>query len=541
MKVVILGGYGVFGGHLARFLFERGHEVLVAGRSATRAQAFCTDHGGTPLVLDRSDAAFGAAVQKARPDVIVDAAGPFQAYDGAPVIEAALAAGAHYLDLSDDAAFTEGVASFDQRAREAGLTVLSGVSSVPAISSAAVAILRNCIEDIALIDSAICPGNRAPRGRSVMRAILGQIGAPLRLWRGGRWVTAPGWAETRHVDLGPGLTRPAALIGAPDLALFPGWTGARSVLFRAGLELPVMHRALRVLSWLRARRLIPAPVRATALFHWVARLLEPFGSDRGGMAVCVSGRVNGRPETRRWRAVAEGGVGPRIPAIPALIAVEMLAAGNLASGARPALGDIPLDRIEREMDALGIATERDTQPAPRLFEAALGARWDRMPAPWRRLHDIWDQEVFTGRARVTRGTSALSHIIASLFRFPVAGEGVPLTVTMTRHNGGEVWLREFDRARFHSVLSPAGPDAFHERFGPFTFRIALTGDDSVLGMRVISGSVLGVPVPRALLPGSVVREEVIDGRFHFDVDLTHPLAGRLVRYQGWLAPVSPER
>ena len=150
MKVLILGGYGVFGGHLAEFLIARGHDVILAGRSEARAQAFCATHGGAAMVLDRNAADFAARVSGAGADVVVDAAGPFQDYDGAPVVEAALAAGAHYLDLSDDADFAQAVSRFDTRAREAGLTVLSGVSSVPAISSAAVAALREGLDEIAL-------------------------------------------------------------------------------------------------------------------------------------------------------------------------------------------------------------------------------------------------------------------------------------------------------------------------------------------------------------------------------------------------------
>jgi hypothetical protein len=43
MRVLILGGYGVFGGRLARLLAEDARlTLLIAGRSRERAEAFCT-------------------------------------------------------------------------------------------------------------------------------------------------------------------------------------------------------------------------------------------------------------------------------------------------------------------------------------------------------------------------------------------------------------------------------------------------------------------------------------------------------------------
>lgn len=48
-----------------------------------------------------------------------------------------------------------------------------------------------------------------------------------------------------------------------------------------------------------------------------------------------------------------------------------------------------------------------------------------------------------------------------------------------------------------------------------------------------------LPLPRALLPESRATEGAEDGRFRFDVELRAPLGlGPIVRYRGWLAPVS---
>ncbi|MFV0409912.1 MAG: hypothetical protein ACK5LJ_09515 [Paracoccus sp. (in: a-proteobacteria)] len=72
--------------------------------------------------------------------MVVDAARPFHAYGDDPyrLARTAIAAGLHYLDLSDNAAFRAGITALDAQTRAAGCCVISGLSSVPALSSAAV-------------------------------------------------------------------------------------------------------------------------------------------------------------------------------------------------------------------------------------------------------------------------------------------------------------------------------------------------------------------------------------------------------------------
>ena len=84
LTVLVVGGYGVFGGRLVRLLRrEPGIRVLIAGRSLDDAKRFCRHHGGEPLRFDRHGD-LAAQLAAARPDVVVDAAGPFQAYGDDP-------------------------------------------------------------------------------------------------------------------------------------------------------------------------------------------------------------------------------------------------------------------------------------------------------------------------------------------------------------------------------------------------------------------------------------------------------------------------
>ena len=84
-KVLVIGGYGVFGGRLIQLLEDEPRlNLLVAGRSVDRASAFVRSRGNTaaeltPLAFDRNGdlAGYLAAI---RPDIVVDASGPFKTY-----------------------------------------------------------------------------------------------------------------------------------------------------------------------------------------------------------------------------------------------------------------------------------------------------------------------------------------------------------------------------------------------------------------------------------------------------------------------------
>jgi hypothetical protein len=175
--------------------------------------------------------------------------------------------------------------------------------------------------------------------------------------------------------------------------------------------------------------------------------------------------------------------------------------------------------------------------APTLFQNALGERWKELPASVQRLHSVHDIEVFTGKARVTRGVGLIERAAAFFFNFPRAGENVPVTITKTRTAFGEIWERDFGGRKFRSYLS-ASPRPYHyrERFFVFTYEQELPIENRSLFLPVRRGWLLGIPLPDFLLPKSRAREYDLNGTFHFDVGLYSPLTGQLiVRYEGHFA------
>tara|TARA_R110000787_G_scaffold286430_1_gene404904 strand:- start:42 stop:695 length:654 start_codon:yes stop_codon:yes gene_type:complete len=202
-RIILLGGYGGFGGRIARRLASAGYEVLVAGRSIEKARDFCAKSPGLmPLALDRSG--ITAALKEHEPDLVVDASGPFQAMDHA-IPKACIAAGVHYVDIADSRDFVCGIRVLDEAARAAGVVLLSGASSVPALSGAAVRHLAQGTDRVRSVEMAISASNKATAGPAVSAAIVGQVGQPMRIWRGQRWAKAFGWQELRSVSFGCGV------------------------------------------------------------------------------------------------------------------------------------------------------------------------------------------------------------------------------------------------------------------------------------------------------------------------------------------------
>jgi hypothetical protein len=143
-----------------------------------------------------------------------------------------------------------------------------------------------------------------------------------------------------------------------------------------------------------------------------------------------------------------------------------------------------------------------------------------------------------GRAKVERGTSWLSRLAGMLLGFPKAGTDVPLSVDFELLPEGETWTRRFGDRSFSSrqfMGTGRWERLLCERFGPLTFAMALVPEDGRMHLMLRGWSAFGVPMPMWLCPRSASYEEGKD-RFRFHVEISHPLAGLIVRYQGWLAP-----
>ena len=555
-KVLVLGGYGTFGGRLARLLADEPRlTLLIAGRSHAKAAAFCAalpeGAGRRPLFFDR-DGDVERQIAQVQPDLIVDASGPFQSYGDDPykVVKAALSLGIPYLDLADGAAFVAGIAQFDAAARRRGIFVLSGVSSFPVLTAAVVRRLAEGMARVDTIAGGIAPSPYAGVGLNVIRAIAGYAGKPVQLVHKGSRKTGYALTETMRYTIAPPGRLPLrsirfSLVDVPELQVLPPLLpDLRSIWMGAGPVPEVLHRALNALAWLVRLGIVPSLSACAGLFHRVVNMLR-WGEHRGGMFVSVKGTApGGQPIERSWHLLAEGDDGPFIPSMAGELIVRYWLDGRRPpAGARSAVTDLDLDDYEalfaRRAIWTGIREAVDESRGFGLYRRVLGDAWTLLPAPLKAVHDFTSRLSLEGSATVERGRGVLAYVIAALFRFPKAGRNVPVRVEFQRRGQAELWRRTFAGRSFASLqFEGAGRSdkLIVERFGPFAFGLALVFGEGKLRLVVRRWSFLGLPLPRRLAPGGESYEFAEGGRFHFHIEIAHPLTGPIVRYRGWLAP-----
>jgi hypothetical protein len=369
MRVLVLGGYGVFGSRAVERLARPspGNEtaprldIIIAGRDKRAAEAEAVRHQGrtaSRIEAARLDTATLSAADLKALDVqiVLNTAGPFQGQDHR-VARASIEAGAHYVDLADARAFVAGIRELDRDATDAGILVASGASSVPALACAVIEHLAPDVGALRSLIYGITPGNSFDPGLATVEAILGGLGQPFMALIDGRRQVVHGWQPLRREAIDGLGTRWFGSCDVPDLDLFPPrFPTLRTQKFVAGVEVKLFQAALWALSWAARAGVTPRPVRLARPLLGIKRRLMFLGSDRGGMFLCLEGEApDGTPMTRRWELVAGSGHGPYIPAIPAVLIVRALAGGRLRTrGAMPALGLMTLADFSAEVADLDI-------------------------------------------------------------------------------------------------------------------------------------------------------------------------------------------
>ena len=126
--IAVYGATGYTGQLVAAELKRRGFDAVLCGRNSSKLRRLATDLDVSwPLRATTIDDAAGLRRAFRGVSAVINCAGPFTFY-GAPVIEAAMDVGAHYLDTTGEQLFMHGVFThYDAPARERGVGIVPGV------------------------------------------------------------------------------------------------------------------------------------------------------------------------------------------------------------------------------------------------------------------------------------------------------------------------------------------------------------------------------------------------------------------------------
>ncbi|WEL22242.1 saccharopine dehydrogenase NADP-binding domain-containing protein [Halorhabdus sp. BNX81] len=205
MTALIYGAYGYTGELIAREAVDRGLDVILAGRNGTKTRGLAIQLG-----VDSRVFAVGEAHNYLDGvDVVLNCAGPF-VETAKPMVEACLATGTHYLDITGEIPVFEALAERDRDAEDAGVCLLPGVGFDVVPTDCLAAHLHDRLPGATHLRLGIdAPGSVS--GGTLATAI-GQAGAGGMVRRNGRLQSEPPGSKTRTIDFGSG---PKHAVGAP--------------------------------------------------------------------------------------------------------------------------------------------------------------------------------------------------------------------------------------------------------------------------------------------------------------------------------------
>lgn len=370
-KIIVLGGYGNFGKRIVKNLASINNiTILIAGRNLSKSSALIAELKAAshahlePLVVDVFADDFNQQLSEISPYLVIHTSGPFQGQDYR-VPKACIECGAHYIDLADDRRFVCDISELDKKAKDRGVLIVSGASSVPGLSSTVVEHYQNQFSVIESINLAIAPGNKAERGLATVEAILSYTGHPFNVFRAGRWQDVYGWMDSKVNDFGGFVgKRHLANVDVPDLELFPNRYGVmQQVSFQAGLELPMLHLTMVGMAYLSKIGLVKNWAPLSKAIVGTSNVFLPFGSDKGAMEVLIKGQDDdGYTKEVKWILYAPKGNGPYIPTLSTIILARKLLndesdESRNNAGAIPCVGLFELSEFKTDFDALDIHFE----------------------------------------------------------------------------------------------------------------------------------------------------------------------------------------
>ena len=329
-RVIVFGGYGVFGSIVARELVQRGVPVTIAGRDGRKGESLARELGSECSAVEANLADRASCSQALNGHVIaVHCAGPFAEMDDS-LLDACLEHGCHYVDIADDRAYVARVQQYDERFSRAGLTAAYGCSSLPSIS---LALAQHARAESAVpvegVRVGLFIGHDNPKGDAAVRSATRMLGRPIAAQQ----VALVGFRDWTIVPLPPPIgRRPMLNFETPDYDLLPRLLGAREVIVNVGFESRLVTAAFGCFARC-------APAIGRRVLPWLAAISGPlrhFGTSCG----VVFAELVFADGSRRSAAMVARRDGQRLAALPCVYVVERLARGEACAAGAHSGGEI---------------------------------------------------------------------------------------------------------------------------------------------------------------------------------------------------------
>lgn len=352
-NIFILGGYGNFGKRIAASLSKSGYEVTIVGRNEQKAKILANQLNCSYLVFD-AETELEEKLKTKSARIVINTCGPFQEKDY-KIAKICIENKVNYIDLADGREFVTNISKLNAEAETQDILVISGASTVPALSSAVIEHYKNEFTEFDSLKFGISPGQKAARGLATTQAILGYAGKKLKPCAG--FKKRYGWQSNYLINYPEIGYRLMANCEVPDLDLLPIRYGFKSIQFSAGMELWPIHFGIYFLGSLRRLGIPLRLERYAAPLLKISNLMNIFGSADGGMHMIIKGKDKlGNELNKKWFILGKSGNGPEIPTIPAIIIAKKIIDQKISlKGAMPCVALVTLAEYLKELEEFDIS------------------------------------------------------------------------------------------------------------------------------------------------------------------------------------------
>jgi short subunit dehydrogenase-like uncharacterized protein len=324
--VPVMNGYLIYGANgytgelIAKMAQARGHRPILAGRSQSVAEL------ATKLNLPyRLFELSQAQEHLGEVRVVLHCAGPFSR-TAQPMVDACLARGVHYLDVTGEVGVFEAIAKRSDEARSRGVMLLPGVGFDVVPTDCLALHLKNRLPEAVKLALGFQMSGGLSRGTATTMAESLDKGGAVR--KSGRLKRVWACWKTRVIDFGRG-PRMAMTIPWGDLATAYRTTGIGDIetYLSASWKERLIARLSRPFGWLLGRSSVQA---------WIKRKIQ-----KGPPGPSDEARERGRSlvwgevcDANGYRAVSRlrGPEGYTMTGLCALAVVERVLAGEVRAG-----------------------------------------------------------------------------------------------------------------------------------------------------------------------------------------------------------------
>ena len=262
MTWMIYGANGYTGDLISREAVRRGEKPVLAGRNAEEVQALARELGCEVRVFDLDH------IDLSGVKLVLHCAGPF-IRTSKPMVDACLAAGVHYLDITGEIAVFESIFARDAEARRRGVILLPGVGFDVVPTDCLAAMLHRKLPDATELWLAF-NSNRGYISRGTMNTVIESMGEGGLIRRNGKIERVKTAYDVRTIPFATG----------PRLAMTIPWGDVASAYRTTGIPNIRVYRGASPRAVKRFRRM--AMIEPLLRFKLAKALIRKLSNKRSG-------------------------------------------------------------------------------------------------------------------------------------------------------------------------------------------------------------------------------------------------------------------